>query len=440
MPTLLMGHGQVLGDQKVIVPDGFTISFLIDAARVMPFSSGVGVVMNIESLQDEGFSLSSSHEGGEEISNHLLGVLTSNQRSWYAVVDPEDGSCKYAAEHFTDELRLCEDPGPTGQCAQNEGGAHTCGGLFMVADTESWDKDLVWVSCRQDPNPSSFAANKPQTTFGSEANDPQNVQKSEFADFAASVEKRLRTDPDGFADYFDSLSDEEVAQVLGKVPVRQWSFTRQARAWLQSGATDEQYYAFVQGQDEFDQGLYTKADDLSDAWERGQFVRHARDYLESHGPENFLLYVNGLDGASRTMLEAYPDLASMMSGTGDATSAEAQTARFGMTVDEIDWTMVQGISEKAIKDTPDDGDVEFWQLPTGQVLIGKNQQPETYRKLIELVRDGEANPTGNVPNGTITVTKGGITSSGKLDVTGATDEATMAAWIGEFSDKKVRFN
>jgi hypothetical protein len=439
MPTLLMGHGQVLPDEPVKLPEGWSISFLIDAARVMPFSNGVGVVMNIGSLQQEGFTLSSFHDGGEEISNHLLGVLTNNQRAWYAQVDPEDGSCYYAGDHFTDGLRLCEDPGPDGQCAQNPRGVHTCGGLLSLA----WpDPNLVWVSCRQDPNPASFSANKPQMFFGegAESAHPKDEPTSEFVDFANAAEKQLKDDPDGFATWFDGLTDEQIAQLMYKLPIRKWSFQRQAREWLKGGATEEQFFAFVEGQDEVDHGLYLKdAPDLAQAHERGKFVRHARDYLEAQGPQNFLLYANGLDKDARAVLEAYPDLAQALGGTGDATSAEAQSQRFGITVDEIDWSMVQGVSEKAIKDAPDGGQVPFWQLPTGQVLIGGPLQPETYRKLIELVRDGEPNPTGNAPNGTIKVTKGGLTSKGKLEVAGATDEDTMTSWIGSFSDKKIVF-
>jgi hypothetical protein len=447
MPTLLMGHGQVMTDQRILVPPGFTMSFLIDESRVMPFANGVGVVMNIETLTQEGFQLSSYHEAGEEISNHALHVLTSNQRSWYAQVDPEDGSCFYAGEDpVTDGVRLCEDPGPGGACAQSGDGTHSCGGLLSMA----WgDPNLVWVSCRQNPDPSlGWSANKPQNTFGSEANDPGNVQRSEFVDFAEDAWKRLRTDPDGFAAYFDGLADEEVAQLMYKLQIRKWTFQRHARAWLAQGTTDEQFYAFVQGHDDVDQKLYLDdpmgytqpAADLRAAWERGQFVRHARDYREAQGDENFLLYVNGLDQAARTMLEAYPDLAAAMRVPGDATGAQAQSARFGMTVDEIDWGLVQSVNEKAVKETPDGGQVAFWQLPTGEVLIGGAEQPETYRKLIELVRDGTANPSGNQPNGSITVTKGGLrTGAGKLEVTGATDRATMQAWLEAFSDKRITF-
>jgi hypothetical protein len=440
MPTLLMGHGQVMTDQPITLPDGFSMSFLIDEARTMPFANGVGVVMNIESLKKEGFTLASSHDGGTQIHNHALHVLTSNQRSWYAQVDPEDGSCRYAGEDFPDGARLCEDPGPAGKCVQNPGHVHTCGGILGLSFQ---DPNLVWVSCRQDADPKVWS--KGQQTFGSEANDPTNVQTSEFTTFAAAADKRLRDDPANFATFFDTLSDEQIAQLMYKLPIRQWSFQRQARDWLKGGATDEQFYAMVQGQDDTDQGLYlkdpqsgTKADDLRAAFERGKVVREAREYLEKNGPDNFVIYVNRLFPAKRTIVEG-SDLAGALQVKGDATSAESQSARFGMTVDEIDWSMVQAVNQKALKDAPDGGQVSFWQLPTGEVLIGKDQQPETYRKLIELVRDSVANPTGNKPNGSITVTKGGAFSRGKLQITGATDQEKMRASISKVSDKSCTF-
>ncbi len=440
MPTLLMGHGQVMTDQTVTLPDGWSMRFLIDEARVMPFSNGVGLVMNIDTLQKEGFSLSSSHNGGEPIHNHALHVLTNNQRAWYAQVDPEDGSCRYAGEHFADGLHLCEDPGPDGQCAQNPGHAHTCGGILSMA----WqDPNLVWVSCRQDADPK--VNSKPQFTFGSEANDKDNVQKTEFVDFATDAETRLKKDPAAFADYFDTLTDEQVSLLLYKLPIRHWTFQRQAREFLK-GATDEQYYAFVEGQDDTDRRLYLndppfgpKAKDLYDSYQRGKVVRSARDYLEKSGAENFRLYLNEMDPNEQQIIAGYPDLAGLLEVDADAGSAEAQSAKYGMTIDEIDWSMVQSVNEKAIKDTANGQTVPFWQLPTGEVLIGKDQQPETYRKLIELVRDGGAVPTGAKPNGTIKVTKGGAFSKGKLEATGATDQDRMRALISDFSDKPITF-
>lgn len=442
MPSLLMGHGQVMTDQTITLPDTFTMSFLIDEARIMPFTNAVGVVMNIETLKKEGFTLSSYHEGGTPVHNHALHVLTSNQRAWYAQVDPEDGSCAYAGELVKDGARLCEDPGPDGQCAQNPGHVHTCGGILGMA----WaDPNLVWVSCRQDVDPKVYS--KGQQTFGSEKNDPGNVQKSDFAAFAADASKKLRDDPANFATFFDSLTDEQHAQLMPQLPIRQWTFQRQAREWINKDATDEQFYAFVEGQDETDQGLYLKdpqsgpkADDLRDAHKRGKVIRAAREYFEKNGPQNLMLHVNRLSDEERAIIEN-SDLAEhlVVEDGGDAIGPEAQSAKFGMTVDEIDWSMVEAVNQKAIKDTPGGGQVAFWQLPTGEVLIGKDQQPETYRKLIELVRDSNANPSGGRPNGNITVTKGSAFSKGKLQITGATDQAAMRTAIESFSDKAIAF-
>lgn len=430
MPTLLMGHGNILTDQDVILPDNWTMTFLIDEARVMPFSNGVGVVMNIETLKNEGFAVSSQHNGGETIKNHVLGVLTSNQRSWYAQVDPEDGSCKYAGESFADNLRLCEDPGVDGQCAKNPGHVHTCGGILSATFNST---DLVWVSCRYDPEKRKM---HPQMTLGSEVEG--TAEKTDFVAFANQVEQKLKDDPGGFADYFDELTPEQVAQVMYKQPVRKWSFQREARRFMDGGASEETFYAFVQGQDETDRGLILENKELRAAFERGKKVRTYRDYLDKNGPQNFKLYVNRLEPDNQKLLEAYPDLQSALEVKADAASPEAQNAKFGITVDEIDWGTVKAVSQAAIKDTQDGAKVSFWQLPSGEVLVGESQ-PDTYRKLVELVRDGGVSPTGKKPNGSITVTKGRAFSKGKLAVSGASNQDKMTKFLNDISDKPVSY-
>ncbi len=180
--------------------------------------------------------------------------------------------------------------------------------------------------------------------------------------------------------------------------------------------------------------------ELKEAWQRGKVVRTAREYLDSAGAANFVFYVNEMDPTERSLVEAYPDLAALLDVGDDPLSAKSQSAKYGMTVDEIDWSMIQAVNEKAIKDTPNNGEVAFWQMLSGEVLIGKDQQPETYRKLIELVRGGGGVPTGARPNGVMKVTKGGAFSKGTLAVTGATDQDRMRALIKEFSDKVVTFS
>ena len=191
---------------------------------------------------------------------------------------------------------------------------------------------------------------------------------------------------------------------------------------------------------ETDRTLYMTDRELKEAWQRGKVVRTAREYLDSAGAANFVFYVNEMDPTERSLVEAYPDLAALLDVGDDPLSAKSQSAKYGMTVDEIDWSMIQAVNEKAIKDTPNNGEVAFWQMLSGEVLIGKDQQPETYRKLIELVRGGGGVPTGARPNGVMKVTKGGAFSKGTLAVTGATDQDRMRALIKEFSDKVVTFS
>ena len=95
--------------------------------------------------------------------------------------------------------------------------------------------------------------------------------------------------------------------------------------------------------------------ELEEAWQRGQVVRTAREYLDSAGAANFVFYVNEMDPTERSLVDAYPDLAALLDVGDDPLSAKSQSAKYGMTVDEIDWSMIQAVNEKAIKDTPNNG-------------------------------------------------------------------------------------
>src|ERR1700722_16330451 len=140
MTTLLMGHGAI-EDDDVTVPEGWSISFLTDEGNSLPFYNGVGFVLNQADLLRGGFSPYGPYTGKTVIKNRSIEILKSHQRAWYAQVDQEDGSCRYAGEHFTAPVYLCNNPA---DCAGKDGGAHNCGGIFGM----DWpDKDLVWVSC-----------------------------------------------------------------------------------------------------------------------------------------------------------------------------------------------------------------------------------------------------------------------------------------------------
>jgi hypothetical protein len=428
-----MGHGEAIGSEQILVPGHMSISFLIDEGRVMPFSNGVGLVMNPQSLQSEGFTLSSFHGGGDEISNHRLHVLNSDQRAWYAQVDPEDGSCCYAGEHFESGLRLCEDPGEQGQCAQNPDGVHTCGGLFSF----TWqDNDLVWVSCRKEVTESGTL---PQLNYGNAVPRGQKQPTSEYYDFADQVLAKLNSmSATDFASYFDSLSAEEKAVVMFKKEIKEWSYRREARNWLAKGATDEDFYAFVAGQGEEAATTYLSDRDLKARFARGKFVRQAREYWQANGEDNFRLYAYRLDAQSRAVLEAYPDMAKALAVPDSGAVGDAQ--RYGIDFDEIDWSMVQGINEKVLKDADERAQVPYWQTQ-GKLLIGM-EQPDVYRKLMERARDRASGqePTGQRPNGQITVvSRGGFGSRGKLRVGGRCDQAVVTQWIGAFSKKSVTF-
>jgi hypothetical protein len=226
MPTLLMGHGGSDPSQKVVVPTGYSISFLVDDGAELPFYNGVGVVLNADQLEAGGFTLDGPYGAGDLISNHSIFELNGTQRAWYAHVDPEDGTCFYAGQDFDSGLALCTDPGPGSQCSEDH---HTCGGIFSV----TWpDTELVWVSCRYTPG----GAGSQRTIGGA---------PSEFTDFIDEVwDKWQNLSEPEFATYFDSLPAEKTAMAIWPFEIQAWSYRRQIRSFMDDPATtDETFYA-----------------------------------------------------------------------------------------------------------------------------------------------------------------------------------------------------
>lgn len=448
MASMLMGHGAALEAEAVLVPAGMTLSFLIDEGHTLPFANGVNAVrMSPQTMLQEGFVMSSKHVEGETVHNHELTVLSSDQRAWYAQVDPEDGTCFYAGEHFPSPIRLCTEPGVDGACAT--GGEHTCDGLLAMDWT---DRDLYWVSCRDAGLGVQYGIGQlpdaPEGALVDERNPP-----SPFILDARAAAKLLREDRNAFEDFWDNQlsSDEDRAPFLYLLPIKMWVRQRQARQWLAEGTSVRDFYAFLHGHEEIERNVYLHGNasngvpeptDLQESYERGRrayFVEEARAFLDGNGETNFRIWAYELDPASRALLQGDDVLAAALAVDDDAGGEAAQSARYGMTVQDIDWALVQATNETVLKDAAEGSRVPYWQRAEGQLLLGADQ-PETYRKLIELERDPATEPTGGLPNGHITVvSRGGRTSHGKLAVSGNCNRAAVKEWIGAFSRKSISF-
>jgi hypothetical protein len=278
-----MGHGG-MGDEDVTVPEGYTISFLTDEGNSLPFYNGVGFVLNYDDLVRGGFQTYGPFAGGSTIPNRIIEPLKSHQRAWYAQVDPEDGSCQYAGEHFEAPTGLCNDPA---QCANNPRGVHTCGGLFSIA----WDDpNLVWVSCQAAPG------GVVQEGIGA-------GDDTQYSDFVEQVVQRFENRPsdDEFAAYFDTLDAEQIAMVMVDRDVRGWSYRRQGREFLRQNG-DEAYYAMVESYPDLAY-LYRGEDaDLDEAWERGRLLRECRDYLHATSIQEFRQWMDTQDTATQEFL------------------------------------------------------------------------------------------------------------------------------------------
>lgn len=432
MPTLLMGHGGQITGEKVVVPAGYSIRFLTDDGKSLPFYNGVGLVLNYETLLEGGFSLYGPYEGGEEVDNHVIAPLESFTRAWYAQVDPENDTCFYAGEDF-EQNKLCNDPA---QCLANgreragedasdqevrDAVVHTCGGLLSM----TWDDpDLVWVSCRYVPQQGS------QRTLGDQGD-------ATFADLGDEAVAQLSAlGPDGFASYYDALDDERKAIVLSKVAVLTWLWQRTGRYHLAANG-EESFYAYCAGlEDPRERDWTLEAPDLRVAYDRGKVVREAREYLRSSGPDSFAAWFRDLDPYYQALLAADPEMATALAERSRA-AGQAGAAVPTVSWADVDWPSVTRINQAVLKDLDVGGEVPYWLVKDG-LLVG-SEQPASYRRLFERLR-GDDPADGDHPTGTITMrSRGGLSSAGHIDVTGCDDPAVFKAAVSEFSKKEVRF-
>jgi hypothetical protein len=305
-------------DEDVDVPEGITISFLTDEGESLPFYNGIGFMLNQADLVRGGFQAYGPEVGPTTIKNRELHPLKDHQRAWYAQVDPEDGSCQYAGEHFDAPIKLCNDPA---QCAANPGGVHTCGGLFSF----SWgDPDLVWVSCQAAPGGGV------QEGLG----ETGDTQYSEFVDQVVTRFENRASD-DEFGSYFDTLTPEQVAMVMVDRSVRGWSYRRQGREFLRENG-DEAYYAMVESYADLAY-LYKDVDeDLDDAWVRGRFIRQSREYFGGVTPDEFRQWYETLDPADKQLIVNDAEMAPVLQqGPGNLDAP-------------VDWDAVAARNQEAL--------------------------------------------------------------------------------------------
>jgi hypothetical protein len=411
MSTLLMGHGGSDPGEKVPVPKGFTISFLVDDGNELPFYNGVGVVLDSEKLQQGGFTLDGPYGEGELVSNHVIESLNSTQRAWYAQVDPEDGTCFYAGESFDSGLALCTDPGPDSQCSED---AHTCGGIFAI----SWaDPDLVWVSCRYTPGGAGV-----QTGIAG--------QESDYDTFMNDLWQKFTTlSDDDFGTFFDGLTPEQVAQAMSYKDIEGWSYRRQGRAFMNDpSTTDETWYAFVKGQDAPE--YYLSDADMKQKYDYGKFMRDARDYLQSAGSEAFSVWFGGVDQAGQDMILKDDEMAQALAEGGSARQQGSSAAAATLTDEDLE--AIAGVNRDNVKDLDDRESVSY--VVGGFALLIGDGHDQAHVDYV----NGQQDKAG----GSVTVRKGGITSAGSLTFTGCppAKQSVAQSAVERFSDKSVRFS
>jgi Regulator of G protein signaling domain len=127
----------------------------------------------------------------------------------------------------------------------------------------------------------------------------------------------------------------------------------------------------------------------------------------------------------------------MKHGTYRSFVTAAATARID--IGKVDHDGAQAANQKALKSLEENATTSFWQ-EGDIVLIDGASHPRINRMAIERARGLRASARGDQPNGVVKmVSKGGLTSSGKILVTGCTNREAFREQVADFSKKEVVF-
>jgi hypothetical protein len=411
-----MGHGGVLSGEQVTVPAGWSISYLTQPGRNLPFFNGVGYMLNRDSLASGGFTPFGPDNGGDVIDNRIIEVLGSDERAWYAQVDPEDGSCFYAGDNFGSPAKLCETPDDEA-CIRGE---HSCGGLFDAS--QPWpDHDLVWVSCQ-----GIDASSTSQQEMGASGD-------TQYADFVADAANKLATLSDSeFASFYDSLTPEQVAMVMVNGSIFNWAVQREGHNFL-AEHDSKTFYAMVEspstdkpGGAQYYKDAYLADPTLKAAYEEGRYFRQAEEYLQESGQEAFAAWFRTVDQANQDLLLTDPDLSAA-------------------------WQAAQG-SQGGAAPVLEDGALERAAATNGtntKALDDRGTAPFRLGGFLLLIGDGHAEADeqyvaaqADAVSGTVTIRKAGLgRGSGNLTFSSVppAKQGVVQSAVEAFSDKDVRF-
>ncbi|MGH9117727.1 MAG: hypothetical protein ACRD0A_07560 [Acidimicrobiales bacterium] len=145
------------------------------------------------------------------------------------------------------------------------------------------------------------------------------------------------------------------------------------------------------------------------------------------------------DEAEATWLEWFDEWIRYADGVAgrayQAFLGEIERIKYGagatFTVDQIDWDFVRRLNEYVLKNAEPGTKLDFLQLGEQVMILDDDATPPTYQDAFYEAR---------AVLGSIDVrSRGGLTSRGRIVVTGASDEDAFEAHIRQFSKKSIEF-
>jgi hypothetical protein len=397
MTVIVKGHGARMDDTMTFAPTGTTIKMfsgydldLSTSAALIAITSG-----KFGSPND-------SAAPGDDIANYELGNQDDGfYAKWYAMGAEASTPIWWVGSDLDDGIRLCNEDGTCDKAA----GTHDCSGVFGKVK----DAEIILLACRGYVEADDAAGASPNE-YGTDTEDPLYDANKDMDKWLTDFMERVKADPTAAEAEYDSLPQGTQALLLSRGDGNAFSLGR----WVR-------YFA--------------EADDMT-----GLF-NHLKQNAGSSGNIMWLLdaapaYGAALDAAAGRHpgevkdfidLNGNPWADALNGRPGIVSALQAVDAAEGTTV--LEWEAFVQISTDAVKALGEGDGASFWHL--GDVLVVGGQYRGVY---------GTSLLDGGGSEGTITMLeKGGTFSSGKVEISGATDQAGFKKAFGKLSNKSVKF-
>ena len=397
MATIVKGHGELPSDdQDTFVPLGTTVKFYSD------FDVNLGTTVALVAIAN----------GAKETPKETIsGTGTIGDVANYKLYEQDDGFiAKWlamggesgipiewvgGAGRIPDGTRLCEKPG---ECT----GTHTCNGVLgLVKDTE-----IIILACR------GFESDDDQKSEFTYCADSDSVLHGIDADVDEFVDKILalaKTNPDEAERQVDDLPQGSIALMVNRIDYDTWQKARYVKDLAQRNDF-EQIIGHLTANS-------SRLDDIMDWLDDVPSYGTALDQAALGHGQAWVMALNKAPDEVKTALRRRDYLDAVEDG-GDW---------------QPDDTALDEITKTNQANVKGSGDGEMLDIRAGGllVLVGDGHEDN---HMVYVLRQGD------LEQGAVTVTKGGVFSKGKLDVKGiGAKQALVRTALEAISDKTITF-